>query len=83
MSEQWNGAPTKARTAIKQVATVNFTFSESDLNLFPVKKRNFHRNMYELCFKVEVDTLASKGVLEFRIVGPGGRDMGKASIEYD
>lgn len=85
MPEQWNENEThaKALAAIRQVATINFTFSESDLLLFPVKKRNFHRNMYELRFSIQVNTFASKGLLEFRVVGPGGRDMGKASIEYE
>lgn len=75
--------PLKLFTAVRQVATINYTFSESDLSLFPSKKRASQGDMHLLSISVKVNALASKGLLEFRIIGPGGRDMGKASIDYD
>ncbi|CAG8261106.1 unnamed protein product [Penicillium salamii] len=67
----------------RQVATINYTFSESDLALFPVKKSASNQDMRGLCISVQVNAIASKGLLEFRIIGPGGRDMGKTRIDYE
>ncbi|CAG7995699.1 unnamed protein product [Penicillium salamii] len=67
----------------RQIATINYTFSESDLALFPVKKSASNQDMRRLCISVQVNAIASKGLLEFRIIGPGGRDMGKATIDYE
>lgn len=53
------------------------------MSLFPSKKRASQGDMHLLSISVKVNALASKGLLEFRIIGPGGRDMGKASIDYD
>lgn len=75
--------PLKLFLATRQIATINYTFSESDLALFPVKKSASNQDMRRLCISVQVNAIASKGLLEFRIIGPGGRDMGKATIDYE
>ncbi|KAJ5176311.1 uncharacterized protein N7482_002188 [Penicillium canariense] len=67
----------------RSVGTIRYSFSLSDLSRFQSKIDSSGRTMYHLEYSIQADMFADKGLLEFKLTGSDGKEIGKTEIEYD
>jgi epoxyqueuosine reductase QueG len=70
--------------ACRKAGEIQYSFSKRDLSKFEKKKnKELGKRMINLEYKIQVEMFADKGMLQFRMLGRHGKDIGNTSVEYD
>ncbi|KAJ6155810.1 hypothetical protein N7470_006376 [Penicillium chermesinum] len=64
------------------IGVINYKFEVADLPKLRRKSTADGGSMWLLEFRITIDLLATKGILEFKVLGLDNKKIGEASIEY-